>query len=177
MRLETHSGLWKQGVLVGISAVMLGDFIFAMIYPIALGIVSGFQIRYFFILFLTVAVISGITGFLVSIIPGGIGGFCLALVLQQEAVKKHLTVKKATLMGALIGGLAGIIACLISLLFIFGSLKSNSVFSYGIYDNGGLITFVKLALITILPVAIAIFMGTWSGRRLARQFSIESQSE
>ena len=106
IHVETRGELWKQGILVEISAVMIGDFIFAMIYPIALGIVSGFQIRYFIILFLTVAVISGITGFLVSIIPGGIGGLCLALLLHQEAGKKHLTGKKATLIGALIGGLA-----------------------------------------------------------------------
>ena len=177
MRLETRNGLWMQGVLTGIIAVSIGDFIFSMIYPIALGLASGFQIRYFFILFLTVAVISGIIGFLVSVLPAGVGGICLALVLHQEAVKKHLTEKKAMRMGALIGGSAGIIACLFSLLFIFSFQNSNSIINYGIYESDGYVTFIKLALITVMPVAIAILMGAWSGQRLARRFSIEQQME
>ena len=165
---KTHSRLRKQGVLLGIYAVIIGDFIFALIYPIALGIVSGFRAEGFFVLFLAVAFLSGVTGLVVSIIPGGLGGLCLALLLNQDAVKGQLTSQKAMLKGALIGALAGIIACLLSFLFLFGRQNSGTVFGYGMYDEAGYITIFKLALISVLPIAIAILMGVWSGRRLAR---------
>ena len=167
--MATRGGLLKHGVLIGLGAVVIGDIIFALIYPIALGIVSNFEIKSFFILFLTVALISGVTGLMASIIPGGIGGICLALLLNIDAVKGRLTLKKASLEGSLVGGLSGIISCLISLFFIFGFTRPGSVFSYGIYDKSGYLEYIRLALITLLPVAISIFMGSWSGRRLAHR--------
>lgn len=170
---STHSGFRKQGVLSGLFAVYIGDVIFALIYPIALGIVSGFRAQGFLAIYLSVAVISWVTGLVVSIIPGVLGGLCLALLLNQDAVKGQLTSQKASLKGTLVGALAGIISSLISVFFLFSSITSDSVFSYGINGETGVVTIIKLALITVLPIAIAIFMGAWSGRRLARYFSNE----
>ncbi len=168
---ETRGGLSKRGALIGIEAVVIGDVIFALIYPIALGIASGFRAEGFFVMFLAVGVLSGVTGLVFSIIPGGFGGLCLALLLNQDAVKGQLTFQKATLKGALIGALAGIIACLLSFLFLFGYPTSGTVFGYGMYNEAGFVTIFKLALISVLPIAIAIFMGAWSGRRWARILS------
>jgi len=111
-----------------------------------------------------------IIGCIVFLIPSGIGGTILGLLLQNNFRKGSLTPKSATQTGILLFGLAGTMICIVLILFVMFTPVHNYSLKLVKFN---LHIFLARAIYSgpeiLAGITIACVAGGWVGKALAKQ--------